>query len=146
MRITSVLLLSAAILVGCDTAYTYPDTGPGVDSGSQIDSGPRDSGPDTGPPSEFSLRLLNYITWCTVQVNGAPVADMTSQTLTFAPGTQVQLNATPDATFMWGYWRGTDGDVGAPGFDPNMATMVTMNANKTVQACCPDATGVCSAP
>jgi hypothetical protein len=47
----------------------------------------------------------------------------------------VNLHATPATTFVWGYWTGTDADTGS--HDPNMAATVTMNANKTVLACCP---------
>jgi hypothetical protein len=44
-------------------------------------------------------------------------------------------NPADGTTFIWGYWTGTDGATN--GNDTSMHTTVTMDADKSVQACCP---------
>jgi hypothetical protein len=85
----------------------------------------------------FTLKLENYISWCALTVNNNAVPIMDVQTLQFAPNTVVNLSGDKkNATFVWGYWVGTTGDVG-PSHDTMMMTTVKMDSDKTVQACCP---------
>jgi hypothetical protein len=95
---------------------------------------PSDAGNEAGPT--VTLTLKNYVNWCSVTVNGG-TPSTADQTLQFAPGTVVVLHGQEaNASFVWGYWRGTDGDTSAS-HDTSQGTMVTMTADKTVQACCP---------
>lgn len=60
-----------------------------------------------------------------------------SFTATYPADTVVSLDAAAaSATFVWGYWTGTDG-ASTGGNDVNMSTTVTMDADKSVLACCP---------
>jgi hypothetical protein len=97
-----------------------------------VDGGPKpDAGPDGGNVAVI-LTVSNYLNWCNVTVDGdggyIPMA-------AFVVGTVVDLDASPKTGYVWGYWTGTDGDTGSG--DHNMATTVTMTANKEVIACCP---------
>ncbi len=98
--------------------------------------------PDSGPGAP-TLTVTSFDGWCTVEVNSAPLSS--TGTYNFTPGTVVNLSATANAGFMWGYWRGTDGaNAGNAGKDPNMVTTVTtVDADQSVVACCPSATLKC---
>ena len=77
------------------------------------------------------------MSWCSVSIDGGAASTASSQTLTFPMSTVVSLRADPaNSTYVFGYWVGTAGDSG-PSHDTGMATTVTMDGNKTVQACCP---------
>jgi hypothetical protein len=90
-------------------------------------------GSGSGAGSGFTLSINDYLAWCSVTEQGATYA--TSMTL--PKGTVVNLDAMPaSATFVWGYWTGTDGDTTAA-HDTNMMTTVTMSADKSLVACCP---------
>jgi hypothetical protein len=89
-----------------------------------------DAGPDGGQEA-FILTIINYNDGCSITEDGSPYRPMSAA----VAGTVVALNATPVPGYSWGYWTGTDGDTGSN--DANMATTVTMNANKQVVACCP---------
>ena len=87
--------------------------------------------------STATLTLEDYLSWCSVSVNGGAASRAASQTLTFPMNSVVSLRADKaNSTFVFGYWVGTAGDTG-PSHDTAMATTVTMDGNKTVQACCP---------
>lgn len=127
-------LASFCLLVfGCaSTTLTAADGGPTADAG-----------PDGGEVAVI-LTITNYQNWCNVTVDGdggyRPMA-------AFVIGTVVQLDASPQPGYVWGYWTGTAGDTGSG--DPNMATTVTMNADKQVVACCPQsppAAQICPSP
>lgn len=96
-----------------------------------------------------TLTIDNYLSWCSVSVNGGLASTAASQVLQFPKDAVVNLNADKaNATFVFGYWFGTAGDAG-PSHDTSMATIVTMNTDKTVQACCPFASAPntpCPAP
>jgi hypothetical protein len=99
------------------------------------------SGSGTPPAdggSGFALTINNFDNWCTVSVGGNPTS------FTFAPGTVVSLHAVGMPTFTFDYWLGTDGaNAGNNGLDHNASTTVTMSADKTVLACCDNATERC---
>src|SRR5690348_9286675 len=80
--------------------------------------------PDHGLPNDFStppdsagmvtLKLENYLNWCSVTVNGGAASTTALQTLSFPAGSVVNLHGDQaSATFVWGYWRGTANDTGA---------------------------------
>ena len=131
-------LLLAVATVGCGSSST-PGTGTGGTSGTGGTNG-----------TTYTLTIQNYLDWCNVTENGTaydPPAEPPA--MSFPAGTVVHLmgDAT-SATFVWGYWVGTDGDTGAS-HDTNMTTTVTMKANTIVQACCPFTTAPttpCPAP
>ncbi|HZS42382.1 MAG TPA: hypothetical protein VFF06_36380 [Polyangia bacterium] len=142
MRLACALVICG--LAGCGSDdMTQNDFGaPGADLSASHDlanaSGDLASSGDGS--SGATLKLENYATWCTVSVNSAPATTANTsgvQSYTFSPGTVVNLNSVAaSGTFVWGYWVGTAGDVGA-GHDKSMSTTVTMSGDKVVQACCP---------
>ncbi|HKA86338.1 MAG TPA: hypothetical protein VKE22_01690 [Haliangiales bacterium] len=85
--------------------------------------------PPDAPPVTYTLTIDNFINWCVVTVDG--VGYVTP--VTFAAGSVAHLHADPAATFVWGYWTGTDN----PSPDRMQTTTVTMTSNKSVLACCP---------
>jgi hypothetical protein len=94
---------------------------------------------DAAMGNMVTLKLENYLAWCTVTVNnGTPDSLDSVQMLQFPQGTVVNLHGDTKsaASFFWAYWVGTAGDT-TSAHDTAMTTTVTMDANKTVQACCP---------
>jgi len=84
----------------------------------------------------FTLSISNYLDWCTISVDGATSATTIPDT-SYREGTVVTLAGAPaSATFVWGYWTGTDGDT-TPSHDTSMTTSVTMSSDRSVLACCP---------
>ncbi len=119
------------------------DAGLPTDGGSSVDAGmPSDGGFDAGQ-QVYILTIANYLNWCSI--TGLGDAGYLP-TAAFIAGTVVPLEASPLPGYVWGYWTGTDGADG--GHDLNMHTTVTMDANKQVDACCPQEGGapVCPTP
>jgi hypothetical protein len=129
----SLLVPFCVLVCGCaSTTLTAADSGTTADAG-----------PDGGEVAVL-LTIDDYQNWCTVAVDGdggyRPQA-------AFVVGSVVQLDASPQAGYGWGYWTGTDGDTGSG--DRNMSTTVTMNVAKQVVACCPQpspAAQICPSP
>jgi hypothetical protein len=99
--------------------------------------------PDGGGGA-LTLTVNNFDTWCTLTVGGA---SQTSSLVSYNvdAGAVVGVDAVANATFTFHYWLGTDGaNAGNSGKDPNASTTVTMtNVDKTVLACCDNATLHC---
>jgi uncharacterized protein YceK len=131
-KIMAVLVL----LVGCGSSYSTPYSTSTSTSTSTSEAG-------------VTLKLEDYLSWCSVSVNGAVASTNATQTLTVPQGTTVPLSATAaSSVFVWGYWVGTDGDTSAS-HDTGQAATVTMDKSKVVQACCPFASSPstpCPAP
>jgi hypothetical protein len=130
------LVAVLALLIGCGSSY----------------SAPSDSSTSTSTPTsagEVTLKLENYLAWCSVAVNGGAASVDATQTLVVPQGTAVPLTAdAANSIFVWGYWAGTDGDTGAS-HDAGKSATVTMDKSKVVQACCPFASSPntpCPAP
>jgi hypothetical protein len=122
-----------ALAAGCSSSSSNPDGSGGT--GGQATGGT--GGQAAGDAGTFTLKMENYLTWCTVTEQGTPEGTTALVTMTFPAGTVVNLiGAAASDAFVWDYWRGTDGDTGAA-HDTNMTTTVTMTKDKTVQACCP---------
>jgi hypothetical protein len=92
----------------------------------------------TAPGPCCVLSIDDYLTSCSITENGVPYSASES----FDVGTVVSLEAAALPGFAWGYWTGTDGANG--GQDINFSATVTMNASKSVFACCPSATDDCN--
>ena len=133
-RMATVLLL----LVGCGSSYSAPSSTPTSTSTGTSTSG-----------AGVTLKLEDYLSWCSVSVNQGTASADATQTLTVPQGTVVPLTAdAASSVFVWGYWVGTDGDTNAS-HDTGKAATVTMDKSKVVQACCPFASSPstpCPAP
>jgi hypothetical protein len=131
------IMAALVLLVGCGSSYSTP----------YFTSTPTST--STSTSTEPTLKLEDYLTWCSVSVNGGAASTAATQTLSVPQGTMVPLAATPaSSVFVWGYWVGTDGDTSAS-HDTVQAAMVTMDKSKVVQACCPFASAPstpCAAP
>jgi hypothetical protein len=150
---------------GSSSGGSSSGTSSGSSSGSSSggSSSSSDAGPDTGPDAAcVDLTVKNYKDWCTLSVNGQPLANsgppgMGSSTVCVPPGT-VDLVASPyDTTFTLGPapWHGTSGD--QDGGDPGVyvdagtgdaevksttSTTVTVTSDGAcVWACCPFTNG-----
>ena len=126
---TTTIPTTTTIMVGATTTSTSSTTLPGGNTA--------------------TLTIKNYLSWCTVSVSGGSATTTATQVLPFTRGSVVSLSGDKaDPTFVFGYWVGTAGDTG-PTHDTSMATTVTMDGDKTVQACCPfasDPNTPCPAP
>ncbi len=114
------------------------DAGP-ADSGTTVaDAGPADAGNTADATSgTVTLTVQNYLSWCSVGIDGGSANTTAVQTLDVAPGTVVNLMGDKASdTFVWGYWVNTTGDTGSS-HDTMMSTTVTVDADMVVQACCP---------
>ena len=70
----------------------------------------------------------------------AATAEKTFKGIGAATTVTFQVDGDKVTGFEWGYWVGTVGDTGAS-HDTMMMTTVKMDKDRTVQACCPFATG-----
>ena len=78
----------------------------------------------------FTLTINNYLAWCSLTEDGVAY----SASKLFSEGAVVALHGDPvSATFVWGYWTGTD----AGGIDHSQDAKVTMSSDRSVLACCP---------
>ena len=109
-----------------------------TDSSTPMDSSVSDAS-DGGSPTTFTLTIRDYLSWCSLKVNGggASIADPQS-----FPGlaydASVALNgvSASDASFYWGYWQGPG--IGDGGQDLNQSVTLQITGDVTVHACCPD--------
>lgn len=86
-----------------------------------------------------TLTIDNFLAWCSVSVDGG-AATANPPPAQFPSGTVVSLFGQPvSPTFIWGYWRFTDGDQGA--HDTSQNTTITMASDRTVFVCCPFTNG-----
>jgi len=137
----AIATLSLSLAAGCGSSSTNPSSGTGgsVGTGGSPGTGGAATGGQDGAadgPVLYTLTVQNYLDWCNVTEDGTAYPLSAPPVMSFPPGTVVNLNATAGASFVWGYWTGTDGDQTA-GHDKSMTTTVTMTSNKTILACCP---------
>jgi hypothetical protein len=140
MKITlfAFAILSLSVAAGCGSSNTTTGSGGSVGTGGSTGTGGATGGQDGAAdgPVLYTLTVQNYLDWCNVAENGTVYPVSAPPVTSFAPGTVVNLSATAGASFVWGYWTGTDGDT-TSAHDTSMATTVTMTSNKTILACCP---------
>lgn len=107
--------------------------------------------PLDGPPGTQLLTVKNYLSWCSVTVNGGSASSAAQQQVFVQPG-QIALTATKaSAAFEIGprMWHHTDGDTGGSGEDGTQAngtssttaTVISTGA-KCVWVCCPFTSGM----
>jgi len=104
------------------------------------------------PSNSAPLTVKNYLSWCSIAVNGGTASTGATQTINVMPGSITLVAKEASATFEIGptTWHGTAGDTGAgdpgtlagTGADETSSTTVTVGATaKCVWACCPFANG-----
>jgi hypothetical protein len=138
------LLLTVVCLQGCSgSGGTSSTTGTaGTTTGATSSSGG-----STGGEGTQQLTVKNYLSWCSVTVNGGAASSSATQTVSVSPG-NVTLTASPNSGFMLGLWHHTasdtgSGDPGSVSGSTSTATTTVGNAAACVWVCCPftDGTG-----
>jgi hypothetical protein len=101
---------------------------------------------DASPPT---LTVKNYLSWCSVSVNGGATSTAAMQSVPATTAADVPLVATAASnSFILGDWHHTDGDTSGAG-DPGTVVgamtsakvMVSGTASKCVWICCPFTNG-----
>jgi len=120
---------------------------PAADAPVVHDAKPIDAAPGTAP-----LTVKNYLSWCSLAVNGGTESTVATQTVNVMPGSITLVAKAASATFVIGptTWHDTAGDTGTgdpgtiagSGAATTSSTTVTVGATaKCVWACCPFANG-----
>ncbi len=126
------LLSTAVCLQGCSGSGGTAGTTTGASS---------NTGGSTGGGGMQQLTVKDYLSWCSVTVNGGAASSSAAQTVSVSPG-NVTLTASPNSGFMLGLWHHTSGDTGSgePGTvsgSTSTATVAVGNAATCVWVCCP---------
>lgn len=104
--------------------------------------------PLDGPPGTQQLTVKNYLSWCSVTVNGGTASSGAQQQVFVQPG-QIAVTAAPLTGFKLDahMWHDTDGDTGTGeagtvtnGTSATTATVMSTGA-KCVWVCCPFTSG-----
>jgi hypothetical protein len=142
-----------ALWLACLVACGYPalpkiggDAGHDAPRDARTDAADAQTGGDATPdaPTGPSLTLKNYLSWCSVAINGGTPSTTAAQTLPATAGAEATLTATPAAGFILGanMWHHTDGDTGGgePGsVSGNISTAARLiqTGGNCVWVCCP---------
>ena len=105
-----------------------------------------------GPANTAPLTVKNYLSWCSISVNGGATSAGATQTVNVMPGSIALVASPASATFKIGptTWHDTAGDTGAgdPGTlagtgttETSSTTVTVATTAKCVWACCPFANG-----
>ena len=116
-------------------------TDSGGTDGGGADSATTDSG-NTDASNQLTLKIDNYLAWCSVTVNGGSANTSATQTYHFGPDASVMLHGDTKSAqaFYWGYW-GNVNDAGVltdGGMDLDMDVDFNITSNVELHACCPD--------
>ena len=106
--------------------------------------------PLDGPPGTQQLTVKNYLSWCSVTVNGGTASTAAVQHVFVQPGA-IPLTATKASTAFEigpGMWHHTTGDTTGSGEDGTVSNgtssttaTVTSTSGKCVWVCCPFTNG-----
>ena len=148
-KLLGLALIATLTLAACSSDNATHDGG--IDGHRDSAGGgdaPTDSAADA-PAGTFALTVKNYLSWCSVSVNGGTTSTMGMQTINVLPGT-IPLTATAaSSTFQIGtnMWHHTTGDtantgetgtVSGSGVSAQSAATATVgSAAKCVWVCCP---------
>jgi hypothetical protein len=141
MGLNSIGSLAALAMVGA-AACSSSSAGP-----TMATPDASESASDTGTNGEAMLTVMNFLSWCSVTINGGAASTGASVTASVASGSMVTLVATPaSSSFMIGDnpWFGVtqNGGGAAPGMDNGTGTTETSTAtvvvtgNQCVAVCC----------
>ena len=125
-------------------APTVPTPAVPVDAAVSEDAS---SAPDEGTSSEVTLTVLNFLSWCSVTINGGAASTGATVTASVAQGSTATIVATPaSSAFTIGAdpWFGVtqNGGAAAPGTDKGTGATETSTAtvvvagNQCVSVCC----------
>lgn len=140
--IRSISALALAGVVAC-SSNSAPATAAPVDAA--VFDAP--STPDAGTSGEVTLTVLNFLSWCSVKINGGAASTAATVTASVASGstaTIVVTPASPSFTIGADPWFGVtqNGGAAAPGTDNGSGATETSTAtvvvagNQCVSVCC----------
>lgn len=145
------LWVAAMVMCACGsdskTKMDAPAAGDAPHDSKPIDAHVADA-PLDGPPGTQLLTVKNYLSWCSVAVNGGSASASAQQQVFVLPG-QIPLAATALTGFKLDahMWHHTDGDTGsgeagsANGSASDATATVTGASAKCVWVCCPFTNG-----
>jgi hypothetical protein len=118
------------------------DSAKDVAADTTSDTGSTDAGSDGDGAVQLTLTINDYISWCSVTVNGGTPSTGNPQTYMFAPNTMVTVHGDTanSSAFYWGYWGNVapDGGLADGGEDLGKTVSFTITRDMTLNACCPD--------
>ena len=135
----------AVLVVGCGEVKAEKTDAAidsrGIDTPKAIDA---PSGPQDAPAGTSALTVKNYLSWCSVSVNGGAASTAASQIVNVTPGT-IPLAADAATGFILDahMWHHTNGDTAGTGEGGTVSgttssTAVTVGMTaKCVWVCCP---------
>jgi len=139
LGVAGVVAITGAAACGSSYSPSYPSS-PAVTS-------PATTETSDGASGNVTLTVLNFVSWCSVSINGQTASSATSVTASVAPGSTATIVATPAGSeFHIGAnpWFGVTQDEGgaAPGTDDGTGATETSTAsvvvtgNQCVSVCC----------
>jgi len=143
LGVGSVAVLAIAGAVACSSS-----SGPSSPSSTtSTDGGTEAQAATGGGGGEVTLTVMNFLSWCSVTINGGTASSGPSVTASVAAGSTATIVATPASSmFQIGAdpWLGVTQDNGgaAPGTDNGTGTSETTTAtvvvtgNQCVSVCC----------
>jgi len=144
LGIGSVAVFATAGAVACSSSGpSYPSSTTNIDGGAEAQAA---TGGD-GAGGDVTLTVMNFLSWCSVTINGGAASSSPSMAASVATGSTATIVATPSSSmFQIGAdpWLGVTQDNGgaAPGMDNGTGTSETTTAtvvvtgNQCVSVCC----------
>jgi hypothetical protein len=133
--------IAGAVACSSSSGPSYPSSTTSMDGGAVAQSATDGGGGDV------TLTVMNFMSWCSVTINGGPSSSSSSVTASVAAGSTATIVATPaSSSFQIGAdpWFGVTQESGgaAPGMDHGTGTSETTTAtviatgNQCVSVCC----------
>ena len=118
--IGSIAALAMAGAVACSSSSNNSSPAPAAPVDAAVFDAP--SAPDEGTSGEVTLQVLNFLSWCSVTINGGAASTAASVTASVATGSTATIVVTPSSSaFTIGPepWFGVtqNGGAAAPGMD-----------------------------
>jgi hypothetical protein len=143
--IGSVAMLAIAGTVACSSSSAPATATPPEPIDAAVFDAP--SAPDEGTSGEVTLTVLNFLSWCSVTINGGAASTAATVTASVASGSTATIVVTPaSSAFTIGAdpWFGVtqNGGAAAPGTDngtgatETSTATVVVKANQCVSVCC----------
>ena len=134
--------VSDAAVAAVSDAQSAPDEGSNVDAGAEVSEGGTEAA-----GGNVTLTVMNFLSWCSVTINGGMASTAASVTASVATGSTATIVATPaSSSFTIGDnpWFGVTQDDGgaAPGMDNGSGTTetststVVVTGTQCVSVCC----------
>ena len=133
--IGSIAALAMAGAVACSSSSSPATAAPPEPVDAAVFDAP--SAPDEGTNGEVTLQVLNFLSWCSVTINGGAASTAASVTASVATGSTATIVVTPaSSAFTIGPepWFGVtqNGGAAAPGMDQGTGATETSTATVVV--------------